>query len=123
MDNIQIKPSTPSDIKAFQENIDYTVRAWSVFLNGELVCISGVQITDQFLLAFSHVKQGLAVPKITIWRTGVLLWKKIKKLGYSQIYAFADADIPLSGNFLRRIGFHKVDTTQFGDRYIWQKYQ
>lgn len=121
MDRIEILPSTIDDIKFFHERLDHTVRAWSVFYNGELASIAGVEITGEVMLAFSHIRDGLSVDKIQIWRAALVIWEKIKGLGYPQMYAIADKDIPKSGQFLKRLGFIKMDTTPMGDRYLWQR--
>lgn len=121
MDNVEIRPSTAADIKQFHEKLDHTVRAWSAFYKGELACIAGVEMTGTVILAFCHIKEDTDASKLTVWRGTMIIWEKMKALGYPQMYAYANPDRPNAGEYLKRLGFIKLDSSSLGERFLWQR--
>ncbi len=111
MDKIIIRSATADDIKAFHGRAyPLTLRAWAVEYEGETVCLAGAVNTGHgSVVAFSSMKE-IAVPKITVWRTALKLFEKIKSLGLPVI---ADTRhnpeyINNSPAFLERLGFYEI---------------
>lgn len=119
--NIEIRPITSQDILAFYgHGLRETVRGWSVYLDGELAAICGITIGHGIMVAFSEVKPGLEVPKITIWRTANDLMDRIKTLGYKRFFAVASPSIPGAPAFLERLGFIHVESSVRGEVFKWE---
>lgn len=109
-DDITIRPATSDDILLFnKEPFQQTVRAWVVEYKGDTACIAGVaRIDARTLLAFSHLAEGVKVPDITVWRTALRLFGKIKNIGLPVI-ADPDKNIPGAPRFLERLGFYPIE--------------
>lgn len=119
MDDLEIKPSTAEDVAAFFPELTCTVRAWSCFYKGELACVAGVAITPSLMLAFMQIKQGVVAPKMTIWRGALVIWEKIKALGYPRLYAVADESLWTAPQFLERLGFKQIESSARGEVFLW----
>lgn len=65
---IVIRPVTRADMEKFYGTHPRTVRAVAVELDGEVVCIAGVAIEKGRIEAFSDLREGVDVPKITVYR-------------------------------------------------------
>lgn len=112
MNEPTIRPATQADIEDFIGPLDQTVRAWVVEYKGEKVALAGtVRISPFASLAFSHIRETDA-PKITIYRTAVKLFEKIKTTG-SVIIADPNENEPAIASgapaFLKSLGFHEID--------------
>lgn len=121
MDNVEIKLSKNGDFfELLGESPKHTCRAWSVFIDEELVCIVGVMRSKTIMVAFSYIKEGVKVSNIKTWRIALLLWHKIKSLGYSTMYAVASPQIKNSSSFLKRLGWKHIETRSVGEIFLWQ---
>jgi hypothetical protein len=108
----EIKPATLVDIESFYgRRPDRTVKAFSVYRDGELVAIAGVTLERERIVAFSDIKEGVTAPKITIWRTAKETVKHIAKLNLPAIA------ITGSGKFLESLGFKYVGECDEGTIY------
>lgn len=116
-----IRAATKQDVDSFYGGtMGHTMRAWAVDLDGELVAIAGVIRQPLVMIAFSSMKQGLDVGKLTIWKTALQLWGHIMALGYP-VRAIAHPDIPGSGAFLERLGFDFMQNSPAGEVYQWAR--
>ena len=109
---VVIRPATKDDIEEFIGHIDQTVRAWVVEYKGKKVALAGtVRISPFASLAFSHLRETDA-PKITIYRTALKLFEKIKTTG-TVILADPNENIPEIAKgapaFLKSLGFQDMD--------------
>ncbi len=110
--NPVIRPATKEDIEEFLGPIDQTVRAWVVEYKGGKVALAGtVRISPFASLAFSNIRETDA-PKITVYRTALKLFEKIKTTG-SVIIADPNENEPAIAKgapaFLKSLGFHEID--------------
>lgn len=122
MDKVEIKPMTQEDMDIIsQGQMDHTCQGWSVYLNGALVGVAGIAFTPTLLLAFCNfTPEALAENKILIWRTANDLWRRIKGLGYSTLYARAEFTLPNAPKFLSRLGFTHIESSARGEIFRWQ---
>lgn len=112
-----IRPATAEDIMIFNGGEPYqeTVRAWVVEYKGELACIAGVaRLNTNVLLAFSKVKEGTEAPDITVYKTALQLFDKIKALGLD-VVANPEENITGAPRFLKHLGFKSIG----GGYYKW----
>lgn len=122
-DKVLIRGATKADIEMFYEGkLTKTVRAWVAELDGEVVAVVGVIREPTVMVAFSSVKKGLEVGKMTIWKTALRFWDNIKALGYP-VRAIAHPEIPGSAAFLERLGFFHVKSSPIGEVYQWTRQQ
>lgn len=113
---IEIKPTTADDVIAFNgKPSDKTIRAFSVWKDGQLACIAGVTIEPDKIVAFSDVRSHNA-PKLTVYRVARELMKRIKEMNLPAI-AVANADLPNSQRFLASLGFTFVGDCEDGAIY------
>ena len=119
MDDYEIRPSTEKDVKDFFPDLGHTVRAWSVFHKNELVCVAGIAFTGVVMLAFCQIKSDFKAPKMTIWRHALIIWEKMKALGYPMLYAVADPFLWTAPEFLKRLGFRHVESSARGEVFVW----
>lgn len=122
-DRVKIRGATRADIDAFYDGkLTKTVRAWVVEIDGELAAVAGVIREPLVMIAFSSMKPGLDVSKITIWKTALRLWDNIRALGYP-VRAIAHPEIPGSAAFLERLGFLHIKSSPIGEVYQWTRQQ
>jgi hypothetical protein len=101
----QIRPAQAADIAAFSEfPLPRTIKALVVIYKGELAAIAGVTLENGLAEVFSHVKDGVDAPSITVWRCALQLIQWVKEQNLPAI-AVASHDKPRSGAFLERLGF------------------
>lgn len=120
MDDIEIRPSTPDDVRSFFPTLKTTVRAWSIWYKGELSCVAGVAFTPSLMLAFMQIKEGVEAPKMTIWRCTKIVWENIKSLGFKRLYAMANPKLWTAPQYLERLGFKHIESSARGEVYLWQ---
>jgi len=119
-ERIEIKPATRHDIKEFYgDTMRESCRAWSAFYDGKLAAIGGVSITRNLMLVFMEMRLESEVPDITIWRSALHIWEKIRKLNYPIMYAVADPNLSTAPAFLERLGFEHVESSARGEIYRW----
>jgi hypothetical protein len=113
--NVELKPITVSDyVHFFKEHPKRTIRGYSFFLNGEMVAVFGAILEKEGTMLFSDMKDGIDVPKITIYR-----WSK------KALELIDDMKQPLyattlhAGKFLDRLGFCYRGNTKCG-RLIYE---
>lgn len=119
---IEIRPTTQADIVAFSgHRSQKTIRAFTVLLDGEVTCIAGVTIEPDGVMAFSDLREGLQVPKMTIYRYAKQLADLIRGWGLPAA-AVADPNRPNSDRFLERMGFCYIIDSEEGKVFgIWQE--
>ena len=121
MDNVVIRPAKAEDVRVFFGTLPQTVQAWAVDYNGELAAIAGIARHPASMVAFSYRKPDVVVSKMTIWRTALKLWEKMKSAGHPVIFAIADDCFMNSPEFLKRLGFTPInDKTAHGEVFVWQ---
>lgn len=119
MGKVEIKTATLDDMEALcGVRFKRSLRAWSVYYDGELAAVAGLLMTKDDFKGFSQIKPGLVVPKITVWRTAVALLKQMTDLKRSFI-VIADPSINGSPAFLQRLGFEYLTTSKLGEVYKW----
>jgi len=102
---IEIKPSTAEDVALFfGRTLPRTIQAVSVWRDGQLDAIAGVAIEEGKIEAFSDIRKGISVPKITVYRVAKEIMKMIRTRK-TQVFAIADPNIPTSERFLESLGF------------------
>ena len=113
MREIEIKPITISDyVEFFGVKPERTIRGYCFYLNGERVAVFGALIDKKVTMLFSDMRDGIDVPKITIWR-----WAK-KALGMiSDMKQPMYATSKSSGKFLTSLGFRFYGDTKYGSLY------
>lgn len=94
-------------------------RAWVVVYRDEVVCLAGVEFQPFAAVLFSEIKEGLDVPKISIWRATKDIMKLVKGLNRSVIAICRDEYLN-SEKMLRMFGFTFLATTEQGAVYKWQ---
>lgn len=119
--NVVIKPAQRTDIiEIFGRTLPRRCRAWSVFVDEELVGIAGVMQQPALMLAFSEIKRGVKVSDRTVYETALILWRKILSLGYPAMYAVASPKYPNASVFLKRLGWEHIESSARGEIYRWQ---
>lgn len=104
---IVIRPVTSEDMRRFYGSHERTVRAVAVELDGELVCIAGVAIEKGKIEAFSDLREGIDVPKITIYRYAHKIMRWIMDLQLP-VMVTSNPERPNSHRFLVSLGFEPV---------------
>lgn len=116
---VEIRPATFADLQQFYDtNPGDTVRAVSVFADGELAAVAGVRIERGRLTAFSDIKEGITAPKITIWRTAKELMKHVTKTNAPLLAVCEDER---ACRFLERLGWKHLKSDDCGEVYQWQR--
>lgn len=109
---VEIRYTIATDFPSVCNRVnDKTVKAFTVLLDGNPVCIAGVTIEKDKFIAFSDVKEGLKAPKMTIWRTARRLAEKLRTLNLPAVA------ITKSGKFLESLGFEYVGECDEGKIY------
>lgn len=96
----------------------HATRAWVAEHKGSTACVVGVEFQPGGAMAFSNIKEGLEVPKITIWRATLDLADKVKGLNIP-INAVCNGDFLNSPKMLTKLGFTQHQTMN-GEVYTWQ---
>lgn len=118
MNKFEIRTATANDYREiYGINPPFSLRAWSVFIDGKLSGIAGATFTSHLMIAFSRKADGAKASKRLIWEISQALMEKIKGIGAKEIVAIADSDYPCSGAFLERLGFRWVDSGPSGEIY------
>jgi len=119
-DIVEINHLTAADVRMFYpDGLSKSVQGFCVKYRGEVVAISGI-MTGKVLIAFSKIKDGVALPKIMIWKTAKKTVKMLNELGYTDFYTVADRNICGSSEFLKRLGFVHVNECANGEVLRWQ---
>lgn len=119
-DPVIIRPIKSDDILAFYgHGLRRTVKGWAVDYNGDLAAICGVTIGRGPVVAFSEIRPGLDVPKITVWRTAKKLMQNIEDQGFKMVFALASPKLPGAPAFLERLGFVHDESSARGEVYKW----
>ncbi len=109
--NVQYRPITLADFVQFygQERSVGTISGFAFFVDGELSGVAGVEIRKGYFYAFSDIKEGANVSKLTIWRCAVMVrnWLRERKC---DMYACANENIEGAPRFLHRLGFVRKDS-------------
>ena len=90
----------------------YSVRAWVLEKNGDVVGIAGYWLAGGRAVVFSDLMQS-GMPKVTIWRAAREFMKKLK------IPSLCVAQEG-SGPFLERLGWDYLGDSPDGEVYQWE---
>lgn len=117
--DVTIRPATHEDMVAWYGNEwKRTVRAWVAEVDGAVAALAGYSFEKEFTYAFSHIKDGVSLPRRVIYRGAVLMFEEMKRRGVPLV-AIANPEIQNSGKLLQRLGFRMVGTGEEGDIYVW----
>lgn len=119
MKRYKVRTATGEDFEAISGGRPpYATRAWAVDHDGEVSAIAGVHLTPGGVLIFSDLKDGLDVPKLTIWRATLEVFEKIKNLKMP-MFAVCTGEFMNSGPFLERLGFESHGVMEGMEVYRW----
>ena len=105
MPNIEIRPANAADLLSFYGKPSAkTVRAFCISKNGEVGAIAGITISPEIITFFSDMKDGVEVPKMTVWRVSKEIVRRVRKMNLP-IYAIENCNKPTAKRFLERLGF------------------
>ena len=105
--NVIFRESTKEDMLSFfnLDSLPFTVKALTFLQDNDIIAISGVRYSDAGFLAFSDIKEGVILNKITIYRGALEVMKMLKDLNLPLVAIAKDIDN--SPRFLDRLGFSK----------------
>lgn len=115
--------ATAADVEEyFGEVPKQTQRAQIGILDGEVVAFWALVFTKSGVGLISDIRDKLLPHKITIHRTAKRFLLQAAELGYTDIYALADPDIPGSSKWIKALGFNFVYDTEDGEVWLWRSH-
>lgn len=68
MKDVIIRPATLQDAIAMWGSLSQSIQAYSIFVGGDLVAISGITNGEIGTNFFQDIMPGVNIPKILVWR-------------------------------------------------------
>lgn len=103
-----VKPLTQAIIDEFYgEGVSFTIKGYALYLDGKLVGVAGVRFVGSGRIVFSEIKEGVNLPKATVWRCTRLIMSMIDKMKIP-VEAYADCNKETAPAFLKRLGFRYI---------------
>jgi hypothetical protein len=119
--DLHIRTATAGDIHDFYGGgVPYTSRAWVVEVGGVPACVAGAYRANGVYVAFSCMKQGMDLPKMTIWRGALMLMDKIASMNVP-VLAIPESGFVAAPAFLKRLGFVEAEPVKEGMVYRWHR--
>lgn len=118
--NYKIRPATKADVEKYYPDLQYSVRAWTLEVEGILAGVGGVFLVPGSYTAFLHVDNDVKLSKITLTRAIIEGMKMIQKMGL-RISAVRDECLGTSKNLLESFGFEYSHKENAKEIYIWHK--
>jgi hypothetical protein len=108
--NVVFRETTKEDMLSFfnLETLPFTVKALTFLLDGDIIAISGVRYSGGGFLAFSDIKEGVSLNKITIYRGALEVMKMLKSLNLP--LEACPKDFHTAPKFLTKLGFTQNST-------------
>lgn len=103
--NVIFRESTKEDMLSFfnLDSLPFTVKALTFLQDNDIIAISGVRYSDAGFLAFSDIKEGVILNKITIYRGALEVMKMLKDLNLP--LQACPKDFQSAPKFLTKLGF------------------
>jgi hypothetical protein len=103
--NVIFRETTKDDMLKFfnLDSLPFTVKALTFLLDDDIIAISGVRYGDAGFLAFSDIKEGVSLNKMTIYRGALEVMKMLKDLDLPLIAS--PKDFESAPKFLTHLGF------------------
>lgn len=108
--NVIFRQTTKEDMLSFFniDSLPFTVKALTFLLDNDIIAISGVRYSDSGFLAFSDIKKGVSLNKITIYRGALEVMKMLKSLNIP--LEACPKDFDTAPKFLSKLGFTQNST-------------
>lgn len=105
---MRIRPATAEDIAAFSDMTNKpTMRAWVGEIDGRVVAIGGIAISQGRWVGFCDLRKEARAYKMTIARTGWRIMDEARRQGIRFVYAGVDPNEPGAVAWLTRLGFER----------------
>ena len=113
--------ATAQDVELyFGKAPEQSQRAKIGLLDGKVVALWALVLTKTGVGLISDIRPEMKHLKVTIQRTAKNFMKEVADLGYDEVYALADPDIPGSAKWIRSLGFRFAYKTDDGEVWLWQ---
>lgn len=115
--------ATAADLEEFNGAAPaQTMRAKVGRLDGKLVAMWGLVLQKNSVVGMvSEIRPEMRHLKMTIHRHAKRFLEEVSELGFNEIYALADPDIPGSARWLKSLGMNFVYNTKDGEIWQWQR--
>lgn len=121
MTTFETRWATAEDVAQYWgERPALTQRAQVGVLDGEVVAMWALVLTKTGVGLISDIRPELKHMKVTIHRTAKNFLRQAEALGFKDIQALADPDIPGSSRWIEALGFEFVCDTDDGELWRWQ---
>lgn len=103
--NVIFRETTKEDMLSFfnLDSLPFTVKALTFLQDNDIIAISGVRYSDAGFLAFSDIKEGVVLNKITIYRGALEVMKMLKDLNLP--LQACPKNFQSAPKFLTKLGF------------------
>lgn len=118
--DVEIRVATADDARLFYpDGCPRSCYGWIASYKGEPACFAGLIIERGGCVAFSEIKPGITAPRMTIWRTALVLLEHIKALNLP-MYAGCDLQDKMAHKFVQMLGFIRQREFQEMELFLWQ---